>query len=152
MNSEFKMINCKKYKKNKYKTEGVLTIELSLLMPGIMAVIIFIIFASFYLHDKCVIVRACYTSAKKNCYINDEYLMSENIVQNVNDVLGADLFAKWDYIVESELNDNTLTVIIKGKIILTDLTLFNYFDARMFSVEEKISVYRIFETDYLCGM
>lgn len=135
----------------KYKSEAVLTIELSLLMPGIMAVFIFIIFASFYLHDKCVIARACYKSCKINCYIDNKDLLEERVINDIDEVLSTELFSKWEYSVKCEIREDTLIIIFDGKVIMAKTSFFYFFDKRLFNVKERYSVYRVFEPDYVLG-
>ena len=53
-----------RFRKNIYK-DGVLTLEISLLMPAILAVIILIIFTGYFYHDKCIIERGAYSACIK---------------------------------------------------------------------------------------
>ncbi|MDD6580161.1 MAG: TadE/TadG family type IV pilus assembly protein [Lachnospiraceae bacterium] len=53
-----------RFRKNIYKN-GVMTLELSLLMPVILAVIILIIFTGYFYHDKCIIERGAYSACIK---------------------------------------------------------------------------------------
>lgn len=133
----------------KNKNEAVLTIELSLLMPGIMAVIIFIIYVSFYLHDKCVFERACYNSAVRNRYLKNEELLCEKICDNIDDILQQDLFSVWEYTAYCEIKNEKINIYIKGEIKLSDSLLFDYIDSALFNINETVSVYKTFEPDYL---
>ena len=61
-----------RFRKNIYKN-GVMTLELSLLMPVILAVIILIIFTGYFYHDKCIIERGAYYA----CIKGVEYLSQQ---------------------------------------------------------------------------
>ena len=61
-----------RFRKNIYKN-GVMTLELSLLMPAILAVIILIIFTGYFYHDKCIIERGAYSA----CIKGVEYLSQQ---------------------------------------------------------------------------
>lgn len=61
-----------RFRKNIYKN-GVMTLELSLLMPVILAVIILIIFTGYFYHDKCIIERGAYSA----CIKGAEYLTQQ---------------------------------------------------------------------------
>ena len=61
-----------RFRKNIYKN-GVMTLELSLLMPAILAVIILIIFTGYFYHDKCIIERGAYSA----CIKGAEYLTQQ---------------------------------------------------------------------------
>ena len=61
-----------RFRKNIYK-DGVLTLEISLLMPAILAVIILIIFTGYFYHDKCIIERGAYSA----CIKGVEYLSQQ---------------------------------------------------------------------------
>ena len=61
-----------RFRKNIYKN-GVMTLELSLLMPVILAVIILIIFTGYFYHDKCIIERGAYSA----CINVVEYLSQQ---------------------------------------------------------------------------
>ena len=61
-----------RFRKNIYK-DGVLTLEISLLMPAILAVIILIIFTGYFYHDKCIIERGAYSA----CIKGAEYLSQQ---------------------------------------------------------------------------
>ena len=61
-----------RFRKNIYKN-GVMTLELSLLMPAILAVIILIIFTGYFYHDKCIIERGAYSA----CIKGAEYLSQQ---------------------------------------------------------------------------
>ena len=61
-----------RFRKNIYKN-GVMTLELSLLMPAILAVIILIIFTGYFYHDKCIIERGTYSA----CIKGAEYLSQQ---------------------------------------------------------------------------
>lgn len=118
-------------------------------MPGIMAVIIFIIYMSFYLHDKCVIERACYNSVINNCNIKNEELLKERISNNIYEILHQDLFSKWEYETECEIKNEKISVSIKGKVKMSNSLFFDYFNSALFSINENVSVYKIFAPDYL---
>ena len=69
-----------RFRKNIYKN-GVMTLELSLLMPAILAVIILIIFTGYFYHDKCIIERGAYSA----CIKGAEYLSQQKGREHTGD-------------------------------------------------------------------
>lgn len=69
-----------RFRKNIYKN-GVMTLELSLLMPVILAVIILIIFTGYFYHDKCIIERGAYSA----CIKGAEYLSQQKASEHTAD-------------------------------------------------------------------
>lgn len=98
--------------------KGSLTIELSLLMPGILAVLILIIYMGYYIHDKCVVQRAAYTSAcalsSGSKSVHDGTTMSESrLMPDKGTIL--DSGTLWGGLAEDEFNrlfeENTESLI-----------------------------------------
>lgn len=131
------------------RKKGVLTIELSILMPAIMAVLILIIYMCFYLHDKCVFERACYVSAVKNCHIKDENIMKQNTCVNIENILNDNLFSKWEYELNFIAEHEYLKVHINGNMKMSNNLVFNFFNSVLFDLDDEIIVQREFEPDYL---
>lgn len=56
----------------KLSFSGVYTVEASLLFPFILSVIVFLIYMSFFLHDRCVMSQSAYQAALRGSRVKTE--------------------------------------------------------------------------------
>ena len=101
--------------RNKYGLlKGSLTIELTLLMPFILGMFIFIIFSGFILHDKCVVNKACLSAALRG---SGEYEDSEAMAkagEAIAEVLPGHLIGKWSYDTSIDVGEDAVRVSFEG--------------------------------------
>ncbi|MDO4189628.1 MAG: hypothetical protein Q4D29_11625, partial [Lachnospiraceae bacterium] len=94
------------------RKKASLTIELSLLMPGIMSAIIIIIFASYYYHDRCVIECAAYSSVLK-----ESQMCSDRCAVDIfDDCIEDKLLGVWSLSTLETCNEETVTIQVKGNM------------------------------------
>ncbi|MCR5107143.1 MAG: pilus assembly protein [Lachnospiraceae bacterium] len=140
----------KKYifdKKN--KKNGSMTIELSLLMPVILGVLIFIIFLGFYLHDRCILTKACYYAAMKGSEQTDDdnaYIVSE---EALNEVINNRLIGKWESRESIYVDEEKITVSLEAGITFNNSLFFGLLDDNRMGLKRSAVAYRINETDYM---
>lgn len=106
--------------RNSYK-EGVMTLELSLLMPGIISILIIVIFSGYYFHDRCVLERGAYASCLKfaEYVMNDDNdnLNSEEVVASYfDDETKNRLCGNWDLSLEIQNTDDEISIFITGNM------------------------------------
>ncbi|MCR4740517.1 MAG: hypothetical protein K5886_09715 [Lachnospiraceae bacterium] len=110
------------------KKRGVLTIELSMLMPLILGSIILIIFLAFYLHDRCLISKACYTASLRGSLQKRDEDAYDGALKALDEVMPAKLSGKWDEETAINIKDDRITVILKGSLSFDKGLLFGLAD------------------------
>ena len=133
------------------KTErnAVLTIELSLLMPGIMAVLILVIYAGYYYHDRCVIESLAYSAVLKTSYEKypDEYEV-DRLFQEAADKR---LLGKWDMSENIKIYDDEIIMVVEGNMTFSTGGMLQYLKDILFSVNIIESAKRLNEPRYIRG-
>ncbi len=84
--------------------KGSLTIELTLLMPFILGVFIFILFSGFIMHDKCMVNKACLSAA----------LRGHRAQEAIAEVLPGHLIGKWTYDTNVDIGRDEVRVTFEG--------------------------------------
>jgi len=140
-----------KHKSMRHKSRGSLTIELSLLMPGILAVYILIIFMGYFVHDKCIIERAAYSAVNRCRYelmnenenlnsgieSNDasiEYYI-ENAESRFDEITGEGLIGKWDISRNAWTTDEEINLAVSGRMSCINGMFSRYLSKTVFVVE-----------------
>lgn len=133
------------------KTErnAVLTIELSLLMPGIMAVLILVIYAGYYYHDRCVIESLAYSAVLKSSYEKspDEYEV-DRLFQEAADKR---LLGKWDMSENIKILSDEIIMVVEGNMTFSTGGMMQYLKDILFSVNITESAKRLNEPEYIRG-
>ena len=129
--------------------KGSLTIELTLLMPFILAVFVFIIFSGFVLHDKCIVNKACLSAALRGSNESEDGKAMEQAGVAINEVLPGNLLGKWSYDTQIDVGEDAVRVSFTGdtdmgisllkKILFTGTTTHSY----------KCESYRLKEAEYI---
>ena len=94
--------------------KGSLTIEITLLMPFILGVFIFIIFSGFVLHDKCMVNKACMSAALRGSQESEDGKAMDNAEQAINEVLPGKLIGKWSYNTSIDVGKDVIRVTFDG--------------------------------------
>jgi len=114
----------------KFYKRASFTIEITLLMPSILAVIMIIIYAGFYVHDRCAIER---------------YLLTEYDIQSIDD----ELIAEWE-IAESDTQcEEYITYCIRGKMNCPGGWIINWIPELFFTVDTQLTEYVKDGTEYV---
>lgn len=100
--------------KNLRMLRGSLTIELTLLMPFILGVFIFILFSGFVLHDKCIVNKACLSAALRGSQESEDDKAMEKAMQAINEVLPGKLIGSWSYNTGIDVGKDAVRVTFKG--------------------------------------
>lgn len=130
-----------RFRKNIYKN-GVMTLELSLLMPVILAVIILIIFTGYFYHDKCIIERGAYSA----CIKGAEYLSQQKEREHTADAEGMmreafynetdnRLTGKWTLSATVSNTDDEVSINVTGNMSCMNGIFTRYLSMAAFSVD-----------------
>lgn len=130
-----------RFRKNIYKN-GVMTLELSLLMPVILAVIILIIFTGYFYHDKCIIERGAYSA----CIKGVEYLSQQKGRKHTADVESMmreafynetdnRLTGKWTLSATVSNTDDEVSINVTGNMSCMNGIFTRYLSMAAFSVD-----------------
>ncbi len=93
---------------------GSLTIELTLLMPFILGVFVFIIFSGFVLHDKCVVNKACLSAALRGSRESDDSKAIIKAEEAIGEVLPGNLLGTWSYDTGIDVGQDAVRVTFRG--------------------------------------
>ncbi len=94
--------------------KGSLTIELSLLMPLIMGMFVFIIYSGFIMHDKCIADKACFSAALRGGEEQDDDEAIKRAEEAISEVLPSGLIAVWDYDTSIDIGEDMVRVSFTG--------------------------------------
>ena len=130
-----------RFRKNIYKN-GVMTLELSLLMPVILAVIILIIFTGYFYHDKCIIERGAYSA----CIKGVEYLSQQKrrkhtadaesmMRETFYDETDNRLIGKWTLSATVSSTDDEVSINVTGNMSCMNGIFTRYLSMAAFSVD-----------------
>ena len=106
------MIRRKMIKRKMLK--GSLTIELTLLMPFILGMFIFILFSGFVLHDKCIVNKACLSAALRGSQESEDGPAMEKAAQAISEVLPGKLIGRWSYNTGIDIGEDVIRVSFEG--------------------------------------
>lgn len=135
--------------KNNYR-KGSLSIELSLIMPGVMAVILIIIFSGYYYHDRCVIQRCAYSSVLKTsydeniaeCNLNSEEELERAIIYYFDKEIDGRLIGKWNLEKCTSVDNEKIEINVSGSMICIEGIFTGYLSGMMFEINLTESAMR----------
>lgn len=128
-----------------------MTIELALLMPGIFAVLIFIIFSGYYCHDKCVIERGAYSAVYKLSYEEEYCGNSVDLSELFHREIDGRLIGKWELTVEGDSDNVESTIVVEGRMKSFESMFMRYLSKIIFNVELTESAYKVSGPKYIRG-
>jgi len=128
-------------------------------MPGLLAIMIWIIFSGYYFHDKCVIERAAYSAVLKaasgHIYGCDDVNVgcSENEISGcVEDYFSGELdkrlLGDWDIVKSVTIDSDTVIINVKGQMSYPD-ALMSFLEIKFFSVDITESAMHYYEPEYI---
>jgi hypothetical protein len=94
--------------------KGSLTIEITLLMPFILGVFIFIIFSGFVLHDKCIVNKACLSAALRGSQESEDNKAVDKAAEAISEVLPGKLIGHWSYNTGIDVGQDVIRVTFEG--------------------------------------
>lgn len=129
------------------KKKAVMTVELSLLMPGIIAVLIFIIYLGYYFHDRCVMERGIYHAALRGSY--DSVKSETSIHEYFEDEVSERLIGKWNLCVSVHITEDEIITDVRGNMDLLEGVFSSYLSKVFFNVDMSESVICLNEPSYI---
>lgn len=125
-----------------YFKDGVMTLELSLLMPMILAVIILIIFTGYFFHDKCIIERGAYSACIKCAERLSKYTDAEHaadlesmMTDAFYDETDGRLIGKWTLSSMASNTDDEVCIEVTGNMSCMSGIITRYLSEAVFSVD-----------------
>ncbi len=122
-----------------------LTVELTLLMPLIIGVFLFLFFTLYYLHDVAAMQKGCATALTRGALIRDD---EEAKVQMQEAVNGIRLLGRWDLERSVSVNKKTVSVRMSGTMKVRE-GLFLKLIQKKYDYETEESADRIDEVAYI---
>lgn len=119
------------------RKKGSYTIELTLLMPVIIAVILLILFSNYYMHDRVIIEKANYISCLRGalCYEKEkrESVAMDAFVQQID----GKLLGKWDYNIKFVNAEDKVISEFEGKMKMNEGLLLKVIGERVYTYKTK---------------
>ena len=94
--------------------KGSMTIELTLLMPFILGMFIFILFSGFILHDKCIVNKACLSAALRCSEESEDGEAMNRAREALSEVLPGHLIGKWSYDTNIDIGQDEIRITFSG--------------------------------------
>lgn len=129
--------------------KGSLTIELTLLMPFILGMFIFLLFSGFILHDKCIVNKACLSAALRGSEEIEEDEAVSRAQEALTEVLPGHLIGKWTYDTNVDIGQDEVRVTFDGKAQMGGGLIRSVLGAGSTDHSYECKSYRLREAEYL---
>ena len=100
--------------KKRRMLKGSLTIELTLLMPFILGIFVFILFSGFVIHDKCVVNKACLSAALRGSQESEDSKAMDRATEAMGEVIPKKLIGRWSYSTGIDIGEDVIRVTFEG--------------------------------------
>ncbi len=97
--------------KTKRKLKASMTVELTLLMPLIIGVFLFLFFTSYYLHDITAIQKGCATALSRGILCRDEKKAKAEMESALKEIR---LLGQWDLAPKAGVQNGWVNVSVDG--------------------------------------
>lgn len=129
--------------KRERKLEGYLTLEASLIMPLVLYVCIFIIYAGFYQYDRCIMQQDIYRAALRGSSLyganqSERYRAAADMMEE----LTRDNYVAAEYRYEISVR-NSVSIFMEGRIRMPFQGLAELTGAREWEIEETAESRRL---------
>lgn len=131
------------------KLKGSMTIELTLLMPFILGIFIFIIFSGFILHDKCIVNKACMSAALRGSEETDPDKAMDRANEAISEVIPGRLIGKWDYSTRIDVGEDAVRVSFKGNTGMGGGLIRRLISSGTTGHDYECESYRLNEAEYI---
>lgn len=143
------MWGCLLLDKSLYKKQGSFTIELSLLMPIIIAVFLMVLFCTYYVHDRVIIEKTCYISALRGALCVDDAKKENVAKREFEKEIKGRLLCKWDYDINVGKKDEITAVQFDGAMQMKEGLLAKIIGKRLFAFATECESDEAYEAFYL---
>ena len=131
------------------KLKGSMTIEMTLLMPFILGIFIFIIFSGFILHDKCIVNKACMSAALRGSEETDPDKAMDRANEAISEVIPGRLIGKWDYSTRIDVGKDAVRVSFKGNTGMGGGLIRRLISSGTTGHDYECESYRLNEAEYI---
>lgn len=129
--------------------KGSYTIELTLLMPIILGLILFLLFAGYYMHDRAVIEKTIYIAAQRGALCVTENRRIEIARSSFEKEIEGRLMAQWSHQYEISNQDNGIAIDYSGRMEMVEGLLRKIIKDKGFLFETRCFSGCANETEYL---
>ena len=133
----------------KKELKGSLTIEITLLMPFIMGIFIFIIFSGFILHDKCIVNKACLSAALRGSQESEDGKALDKAAEAISEVLPGKLIGHWSYNTGIDVGNDVIRVTFDGETEMGFGLIRRVLSTGSTSHSYECESYRLKEAEYI---
>jgi hypothetical protein len=124
---------------------GSMTVELTLLMPFLIGVFLFLFFSLYYLHDIAAIQKGCSAALIRGSLIRDDTEARREMQEAMEEIR---LLGKWDLEKNIRIDREKVSVAVKGNMNVRE-GLFLKLIRDRYVYETSMSTERIDETAYI---
>ncbi|MBO4901802.1 MAG: hypothetical protein J5518_03300 [Lachnospiraceae bacterium] len=124
---------------------GSMTVELTLLMPFLIGVFLFLFFSLYYLHDIAAIQKGCSAALIRGSLIRDDTEARREMQEAMEEIR---LLGKWDLEKSIRIDREKVSVAVKGNMNVRE-GLFLKLIRDRYVYETSMSTERIDETAYI---
>ena len=128
-----------------YGMRASMTVEITLLMPFLIGVFLFLFFTLYYLHDIAAIQKGCSAALIRGSLIRDRDLAEQEAENALEEIR---LLGKWDLEKACGMEKNTVQVQVSGTMEAGE-GLFRKILKKEYVYETKQDFERIDETPYI---
>ncbi len=133
------------------RKKGSYTIEAALLMPFIIGVIVFVIYAAYYTHDRAVLQKCAYIAALRGSQVRtgdqDTYGVAK---ENCEELLQNHLLGNWELSDSVEVDVSSVTVSYIGNMqIPGGILIEQLLGSSKWKTKKEAGAYRIDEPLYI---
>ena len=122
-----------------------MTVELTLLMPFVIGVFLFVFFTLYYLHDIAAFQKGCATALTRGSLIRDQKEAQKQMENALEEIR---LLGKWELKKSCGIRKGIVTVSVDGRMKVTE-ELFKKLIKKEYVYTTKQSCERIDETKYI---
>ncbi len=129
--------------------KGSFTMELALLMPLLIGIILFIFFLAAYMHDRCMIEKACYAGALRGSQEKEPEHMEGAAREAFNEVLPDRLLGSWELKQQIEVTKQEVRVSGSGSMQIKEGLLVLLMGEQPFAFSAECCAKRIEEPVFI---
>lgn len=131
--------------KKKKMVSGSMTVEITLLMPLIIGVLLFLFYTAYYLHDIAAFEKGIGIGLLRAGLEVDDTEANNRVEEALAEIR---LLGKWEMELDTEIKRDTIYVRLKGSMFAREGLFLRMFPD-LYSVQISRSAGRINETDYV---
>lgn len=125
------------------------TAELALLMPLIIGVLLFVIFLAYYMHDRCIIEKACYAASLRGSQESEPDRIKITAQEALYEVLPERLLGHWELEHQIEVTGQEVCVSGSGNMKIREGLLVLLLGRQPFAFSTKCSAKQIEEPVFI---